>query len=202
MSKDPRQSIIDAAEKLFLQYGYRRTTVEDIAKAAGIAKGSVYMHFDSKEAIFIALGQRVEQQVLDAMRTTAQTNGCPLKRAKRAYVNALTRIWDYCHQAPHAPDIWAENLTSMPDDPHADAKKQADRIVATILTEGQEKGLIRAELDPAETAHLLRLGCWVFSAPYIEAEIDSREQIEQTLPKVLDMMIYGIAAGRAEKEQN
>ena len=45
------QTILDAADRMFLRYGYRKTTIEDIAREAGIGKGSVYLHFQSKEEI-------------------------------------------------------------------------------------------------------------------------------------------------------
>lgn len=55
MSKNHREDILEAAERLFRHFGYRKTTVADIARAAGMAKGSVYLHFSSKEEIFLAI---------------------------------------------------------------------------------------------------------------------------------------------------
>jgi len=52
---DPRIQILNQAEQLFSRYGYRKTTVAEIAKAAGIAKGSIYLHFSSKEDILAEL---------------------------------------------------------------------------------------------------------------------------------------------------
>lgn len=50
--------ILDAATDLITHYGYDKTTVSDIAKKAGISKGAIYLHFDSKDALFEALLQR------------------------------------------------------------------------------------------------------------------------------------------------
>ena len=47
--------ILDVASKLLLHYGYDKTTVNDIAREAGVAKGTIYLHFDSKEALFDVL---------------------------------------------------------------------------------------------------------------------------------------------------
>ena len=49
------QRILDAAVGLFVHYGFDKTTVSDIAKQAGISKGAIYLHFDSKDALFEAL---------------------------------------------------------------------------------------------------------------------------------------------------
>ena len=55
--------ILDAAARLLLRYGHDRTTINDIAREAGVAKGSVYAHWRSRDRLFLALLRR-EQAVL------------------------------------------------------------------------------------------------------------------------------------------
>ena len=50
--------ILDAAATLILRWGYNKTTVDDIARHAGVAKGTVYLHWKTREALFVALMQR------------------------------------------------------------------------------------------------------------------------------------------------
>jgi TetR/AcrR family acrAB operon transcriptional repressor len=52
------QRILDAAAELISHYGYDKTTVSDIASAAGVSKGAIYLHWDGKESLFEALLQR------------------------------------------------------------------------------------------------------------------------------------------------
>ena len=52
------QRILDAAADLFVHYGYDKTTVSDIARAAGVSKGAIYLHFESKDTLFEALLMR------------------------------------------------------------------------------------------------------------------------------------------------
>jgi AcrR family transcriptional regulator len=47
--------ILDAAASLMLRYGYRKTTVDDIARVAGVAKGTIYLHWKTREDLFSAL---------------------------------------------------------------------------------------------------------------------------------------------------
>jgi AcrR family transcriptional regulator len=56
---DKPDLILDAAERLFTQFGYRRTSVEDVAREAGVAKGTVYLYFESKVALFRAMQTRL-----------------------------------------------------------------------------------------------------------------------------------------------
>src|SRR5215467_13934307 len=49
------QRILDAASHLILRYGYHKTTIEDIAREAGVGKGTLYLHWKTREALFAAL---------------------------------------------------------------------------------------------------------------------------------------------------
>ena len=66
-----RDSILDAAEKLFVEQGVSRTTLQHIATEAGVTRGAIYWHFDDKGALFNAMMDRAtlplegELQVLD-----------------------------------------------------------------------------------------------------------------------------------------
>ncbi|GLV58731.1 TetR family transcriptional regulator [Dictyobacter sp. S3.2.2.5] len=50
--------ILDAASELLQRWGYKKTTIDDIARQAGVAKGTIYLHWKTKEELFIALIMR------------------------------------------------------------------------------------------------------------------------------------------------
>lgn len=50
-NKEREQRILEAAAELFVHYGYDKTTVSDIAHRAGVSKGAIYLHFESKDAL-------------------------------------------------------------------------------------------------------------------------------------------------------
>lgn len=52
---ETKKRLFECAEKLFQQYEYKDVSVESITKAAGVTKGTFYVHFDSKDALYIAL---------------------------------------------------------------------------------------------------------------------------------------------------
>ena len=54
-NEEREQRILDAAASLFTHFGYDKTTVSDIASEAGVSKGAIYLHFDSKEMLFEGL---------------------------------------------------------------------------------------------------------------------------------------------------
>ena len=60
-----RQQIIDAARRVFAEKGVSRTTIDNIASAAGVTRGAVYWHFDNKEELFHAMREQVTLPLLD-----------------------------------------------------------------------------------------------------------------------------------------
>ena len=60
-----RVAVLAAAEQLFRALGYRRTRVEDVSRMAGIGKGSVYLLFESKEALYLAVIDACMSRLLD-----------------------------------------------------------------------------------------------------------------------------------------
>ena len=56
-------AIVLAGLQLFTQYGYRKTSVDDIARVAQVAKRTVYLHFENKAAVFLAILEYLANQV-------------------------------------------------------------------------------------------------------------------------------------------
>jgi AcrR family transcriptional regulator len=58
------ERILDAAADLLLRWGYRRTTIDDVAQRAGVGKGTIYLHWRTREALFEAVFQREAADLL------------------------------------------------------------------------------------------------------------------------------------------
>ncbi|MGC4056800.1 MAG: TetR/AcrR family transcriptional regulator [Chitinophagaceae bacterium] len=101
MTKDEmtKTAIIDAAKVLFQQYGLAKTTMEDIAKAIGKGKSSLYYYYDTKEEIFQSVvdkeKEEIERDIIDAvgrehtavekLKAFAQTKYRALRRRQLLY---------------------------------------------------------------------------------------------------------------------
>ena len=85
-------AIVSAASELFTAHGFAAASIDDIASRAGVAKGAVYRHFESKEQIF----QRVFEQMTGALAAevaaTAATGKSILDRFERGTLKYLTSI--------------------------------------------------------------------------------------------------------------
>jgi AcrR family transcriptional regulator len=75
-----RAQILDAAAAVLTERGARATTVDRVAELAGVAKGTVYLHFESKDALFGALRARYEEDLLNAAGEELGATGSPRRR--------------------------------------------------------------------------------------------------------------------------
>jgi AcrR family transcriptional regulator len=87
-----RQSLIDAARSLFAAGGYHATTVDDITRAAGVAKGTFYLYFTEKREIYYEVIRGFMQLIKDIGRSVGQTSPDPLDffaRTEKAAVELM-----------------------------------------------------------------------------------------------------------------
>ncbi|MEU8035566.1 helix-turn-helix domain-containing protein [Streptosporangium sp. NPDC049078] len=81
--------ILDATADLVLRWGYDKTTVEDIAKRAGVAKGTIYLHWKTREELFVALLRRERVEMVTEVRRHVADGPATLRDLLRLLVLEL-----------------------------------------------------------------------------------------------------------------
>src|SRR5438270_9962807 len=106
----PRDRIIDAAMHVFRRHGFRRSSIEQAAEAAGLTRQALYHHFDSKEALFRAVIERLYQEALEAGSAAAEANekaGGRLADIVMAQIAArLTQLMAALEGSPHVEELF------------------------------------------------------------------------------------------------
>ena len=88
-----REAILDGIERLLARYGYKKTTMDDLAREAGIGKGTIYLYFPSKEEVALCSIDRVVERVQERLRTIAATGGPAGQRLRQMLIErVLIRI--------------------------------------------------------------------------------------------------------------
>ena len=85
-----RQRLIDATTELLAEGGYAAATVAALTSRAGVASGTLYRHFASKEELFVEIFRNLSGRELDAMRDAADGEDAPLDRLEAA-IDAFAR---------------------------------------------------------------------------------------------------------------
>jgi TetR/AcrR family acrAB operon transcriptional repressor len=195
-----RDSILDAAEKLFVEQGVSRTTLQHIATAAGVTRGAIYWHFDDKGALFNAMMERAilpleaEMQVLDQIESDD-----PLVDLR----NHMLAVLDRTVNDPGARRVFeiatlkVEFVAEMNavrqrrQDNLANWKSRAERRIRLAA----DKGLIARDIDAAQVA----LGLWTMIDGLIRNWMFDPQDFDLlALGKcVIDPYLEGLRAGRA-----
>ena len=140
-SSDKPALILDSALELFRQYGYRRTSMEDIAQAANVAKGTLYIYFKSKDELFEALARRLAAQI-EANVEAAAARKLEFEASVLGLLEAkLGFIFNWVSSSPHAAELTGPTAR-LPDDVFGPLDARFRASLARVLLEGEKAGKI------------------------------------------------------------
>jgi len=146
--KRRQREIVDTAAEIFYRKGYSETSVQDVADAVGILKGSLYYYIDSKEDLLFQMLREVHEDAKSIVTDTAALDIPPLERL-RIYVqrhveyNArnLARIAVYCHDFGLLTPERREAIVGQRD--------YYQDFVQGLIQEAQGRGDVDPSVDPA-----------------------------------------------------
>ena len=101
-----QDAILDAAFHAFATYGFRRTSMDDIARGVGLSRTALYLHYRSKDDIFRSLAERYFAEALAAMETALQAPGqTPEQALLAAFVAKDGKFMDVVLGTPHGAEL-------------------------------------------------------------------------------------------------
>lgn len=185
---DTRARIFAAAAELFSKHGYQVTTVDRIATQAGVAKGTFFLHFKSKDAVIAEL-VGVQTKAARKSRSRALASGTPIDALRATVLSlgehgaasralsrgVLTAVLDSHEVGGRANQLFDEVLGDMMTDAHA-AKRE---------------GLLAAHVDPNTLARSLLVG---YLGAVLSFASSGREELLALLAPVVDSHLAAASA--------
>src|SRR5436189_1042325 len=136
--KTTRDAILDATDKLLIKFGYKKMTIDDLAREVGIGKGSVYLHFSSKEEIALSHIDRIIDRLKANLRMIAAKRSGADKRLREMLVQRVMFRFD---SVQHYTQSLNELLAHLRPRLLERRKRYFDEesaILASIMIEGQD----------------------------------------------------------------
>src|SRR5215471_12275157 len=172
------QRLLDVASDLLVRWGYRRTTLDDVAREAGVGKGTIYLHWKDKKDLFRAAIWRANHQVSEDLKQRIAADpegGLPHRLWMHSMLAALTNPL-VAAQIRGQSDLFGDLIDTF--DPQA--REQLVGHADTYVTHLQQAGLIRPDLPvPVITYLLASLKMEIISAPELvgQKNMPSLEQL-------------------------
>lgn len=156
LKPDRRDLILDAAEKLFLSLGLRGTSMEAIAKQAGVAKPTLYKHFADKQAVFDALLSRLIGELRRIAETALTGPGSASERVAAALSGKYKFLFAYLAESPHAAELYMAPRRDSSEDLGALDLWLKREIAEAFNAEGRTDGALLAPLLMATSEGISR----------------------------------------------
>ncbi len=174
INKERRKEIVSAAQELFLEKEYEKTTLQDVMAKVGIAKGTVYHYFNSKEELLESVvAKMVDEYVTRLQGILAKATGGALDRIRvlitaSNVVDEQGETLERLHRAGNI-GLHARLLAVM-------LTKMAP-LYADVIRQGCEEGIFKTE-HPLETAEVFLAGIQLITDvgfyPWTEEELFRR----------------------------
>jgi AcrR family transcriptional regulator len=188
-----RESILDATDRLLARFGYRKMTVEDIAAEAGIGKGTIYLHFNSKEEVVLShvdrIVDRLKQQHLAVIARSKIT--APERIRQMLLARVLFRFDSIQHYTQSLNDLLAALRPGLLARRARYFEEEA-QIFAEVLAEGRASGEFEIPNEMAAARALLEATNGLLPYSLSTAELGERKEVEKRTSAIADLLLRGL----------
>lgn len=187
-----RDAILDATERLLARYGYRKMTVEDIAREVGVGKGTIYLHFRSKEEIVLSHVDRIVERVKERLWAIARSDATAAIRIRLMLLTrVLFRFDSIQHYTQSLNDLLAALRPGLLTRRAVYFDEEA-QIFAEVLNEGRDAQEFQFD-DALTTAYGMLLATNSL-LPYSlsTSELGEREEVREKATVIADLILRGL----------
>jgi AcrR family transcriptional regulator len=188
-----KDAILDATDRLLARFGYRKMTVEDIAVEAGIGKGTIYLHFASKEEVVLShvdrIVDRLKQQHLAIIARSEIT--APERIRQMLLARVLFRFDSIQHYTQSLNDLLAALRPGLLAR-RAKYFEEEARIFAEVLAEGRASGEFQFDNELAAARALLEATNGLLPYSLSTSELGEREEVKRRASAIADLLLQGL----------
>ena len=156
ISKDQRRAhVLEAAIAVFARKGFAASRIDDVAAEAGVAKGTVYLYFDSRDAILHAAFEAFERDLLTGIHAVRESNGPALARLSQLVRGVIAGFEAQADLTRVLLDFWVAGTSDAPTGVGIElARVYAEyrSVVEQLLRQAQSEGTVRGDLTEHSSA--------------------------------------------------
>lgn len=191
-ARTTRDAILDATDRLLARYGYKKMTIDDLAQEVGIGKGSVYLHFTSKQEIALSHIDRIIERLKDKLQAIAEKQIPADERLRKMlFERVLYRFDSVQHYTQSLNELLAYLRPKLLERRKRYFDEEA-RIFAAVIAEGQHSSVFAAgnARDLAQTLITATNALLPYSLSVFE--LGDRKEVAARTKKTADLLIKGL----------
>ena len=188
---DKREAILRAATRVFARNGYFNSKVADIARAAGVADGTVYLYFKSKEDILHSIFDRSVEEALGAARKQIESVSDPKEKLRQIALLHLERLGADRDLAV-VFQVELRGSTKFMEEFSAAGFAEYLTLIRATFEEGQHTGVFRRDLNANVVAKVLFGALDEMATNWILSK--RRYKLAPMADQVLDIFLNGVKA--------
>ncbi len=146
-SSDKHRRIIQAAVKVFAKNGFYNSKVSEIARAANVADGTIYLYFQNKDDILIRLFEEEMAAILQRVTQEVQQESDPAKKLER-FALAHLKLVEENQELAEIIQVEIRQSSKFMKEYKNVQFQQYLNLISGIIREGQAKGVFRPEVEP------------------------------------------------------
>lgn len=192
--EDIRDLILDAADRLLARKGYKKMTMEDLAQEVGIGKGTIYLHFPSKEEVVLSHVDRIVERVkAELRRLAADARPTPARLREMLLARVLVRFDSVQHYTESLSDLLAALRPGLLARRRRHFEEEAE-IVAGVLEEGRRAGVFAFRDARAAARSLLVATNSLLPYSLSPRELGRREDVQTEAARVVSLLLDGVVS--------
>ncbi len=192
--RDVRNAILDASNRLLATKGYKKMTIDDLAAEVGIGKGSVYLHFESKEEIVLSSIDRIIERLKTRLDEISQKRTSCERRLKEMLIERVVCRFDSVqHYTQSLNDVLSKIRPALLERRKRYFDEEAT-LFARLIKEGIESGEFgKVNVNEAAVSVLLATNSLLpFSLS--TQELGERHEIEKRASRLADILLKGLCS--------
>jgi AcrR family transcriptional regulator len=187
-----RDSILEATDVLLAKYGYKKMTIDDLAREVGIGKGSIYLHFASKEEIVLSHIDRIIERLKANLRSIAGSSLEPDQRLRKMLRERVLFRFDSVQHYSQSLDELLSKIRPSLLERRKKYFMEESKIFAEVIREGQAtSGFVSSNADQLARTILLSTNSLL---PYSLSvtELGNRSEIDRSVKAIAELLIRGL----------
>jgi TetR/AcrR family transcriptional regulator of autoinduction and epiphytic fitness len=154
MSETKKSKILTAARSVFLRYGYKRISMNDIAEAAGVSRATLYLLFKDKEQIFVGVFMQWVDETIAACKREMEKCGTSEQKLMCAFEIWAVHPFEMMIRSPEAKEL-IECSFGFAQDSIKQGYKIFEAAIVPVVASLSERHPAKARMAPAQIAHVL-----------------------------------------------